>query len=84
MLDDFRQIDESLAGIAEPVAGSEMNLQRAALRTPVREARRVTQDVARGNLPQARVFADIVITRQILVERLVQVEFARVEEFKTA
>ena len=42
----------------------------------------MAQDVARGNLPQARVFADIVITRQILVERLVQVEFARVEEFQ--
>src|SRR5262249_41072430 len=64
----------------EPVARSEVNLQRGARRPPVREARRVTQDAARGDLPQARVFADIVIPRQVLVERLVQGEFSPNEE----
>src|SRR5262245_38737185 len=66
MFDDFREVDETFARIAEPVARSEMNLQLAATRPPVREARRVAQDVTRGNLSQARVFADIVIPRQIL------------------
>src|SRR5262245_44582174 len=59
-----------------------MDLQRAALRPPIWEARRMAQDVTPGDLTQTLVFADVVIPRQILIEGLVQVEFARVDELQ--
>src|SRR5262249_15007128 len=58
------------------------NLQRAASRPPVREARSVAQHAPRGDLSQARVIADIVIPRQVLVERFVQIEAARVNQLQ--
>src|SRR5262249_39550409 len=82
VFDDFREVDETFARIAEPFARSEMNLEGAALGTPVWKAGSVAQNVTRGYLTKSLVFADIVIPRQILIERLVQVEFPRVEELQ--
>src|SRR5262245_29918548 len=82
MFDNFREVDETFTRLAESIAWRELNLERSASRPPVREAGRVAQDVTRGDLPQARVVAYIVIPRQILVEWLVQVEFASVKELQ--
>jgi hypothetical protein len=77
------EVDEALARVAEPLAGREVNLERRlAAGPPVGEAGGVREDVAGGDLTEARVVADVVVAGEVVRERRVEVELAGVDELQ--
>ena len=64
-LDDGAEVHEALAGIAEALAGGEVDLQRLAGGTPVREPRAMAQHVSRGQGLQQVIALEVVAAREI-------------------
>ncbi len=84
--DGALEVDVSFAGVAEAGSGSDADIQRLAVRTPVWEACAVAEDDARGDLLKAWIVCRVnrigAVCGPVVGEGSVEIEFALVDEFE--
>jgi hypothetical protein len=78
VLDDSLQIDETLAGVAEPFSGGEINGERIAVTAPVAESGTMTENDARRDFSEAIVPFDVRL-RKIRDKGNIEAEFALID-----